>query len=120
MITIKEVTGVKTLDGVYFLISTKIGTKQTTAKPDKIFIRGKVRTEEELKTVLLETLNSYYQTNQQSPFNADVTPEIFREKFSHFAGIEIAGKKPFTSWNQIEQAYLKAFQDAKFLQANLF
>ena len=120
MITIKEVTGVKTLEGVYFLISTKVGTKQTTAKPDKIFIRDKVRTEEELKNLLLETLNSYYQTNQQSPFNTDITPDIFREKFSHFAGIEMAGKKPHTSWAQIEQAYLKAFEKAEFLQANLF
>ena len=101
-------------------MTVKIGAQKTVSRPDKLFIFGKVQTEEELKTVLLETLNSYYQTNQQSPFNADVTPEIFREKFSHFAGIEIAGKKPFTSWNQIEQAYLKAFQDAKFLQANLF
>jgi plasmid replication initiation protein len=120
MITIKEITGVKTLEGVYFLISTKIGTKKTTAKPDKIFIRDKVRTEEELKTVLQEAVNSHYQTNQQSPFNADINPDLFREKFSHFAGIEIAGKKPHTSWNHVEQAYLKAFERAEFLQANLF
>lgn len=120
MITIKEITGIKTLEGVYFLISTKIGPKKTSSKPDKIFIREKVKTEEQLKALLLETLNSYYQTNQQSPFNADITPDIFREKFSHFAGIEIAGKKPHTSWAQIEQAYLKAFEKAEFLQANLF
>ena len=120
MITITNITGVKTLEGVYFLISTKIGPKKTSSKPDKIFIRDKVKTEEQLKAMLLETLNSYYQTNQNSPFNTDITPEIFREKFSHFAGIEIAGKKPFTTWNHIERAYIKAFQDAQFLQANLF
>jgi hypothetical protein len=120
MITIKEVTGVKTLEGVYFLISTKIGSKQTISRPDKLFIFGKVQTEEELKTALQEAINGHYQTNQQSPFNADITPEIFREKFSRFAGIELAGKKPFTSWAQIEQAYLKAFDRAEFLQANLF
>ena len=120
MITIKEITGIKTLEGVYFLLSVKIGTKKTVSRPDKLFIFGKVQTEEELKTVLQEAINSHYQTNQNSPFNTDITPDIFREKFSHFAGIEIAGKKPHTSWAQIEQAYLKAFEKAEFLQANLF
>ena len=120
MITIKEITGIKTLEGVYFLITVKIGTKKTVSRPDKLFIFGKVQTEEELKTVLQEAINSHYQTNQNSPFNADITPDLFREKFSHFAGIEMAGKKPHTSWNQIERAYIKAFQDAQFLQANLF
>jgi hypothetical protein len=120
MITIKEITGIKTLEGVYFLLSVKIGTKKTVSRPDKLFIFGKVQTEEALKTVLEEAVNSHYQTNQNSPFNADITPDLFREKFSHFAGIEIAGKKPFTNWAQIERAYIKAFQDAQFLQANLF